>query len=100
MKELNSDSIVKACSKHLDCELLDESLGEQGVLLDMNAQKYFGLNEVALRIWQLAKKDTSFKNIIASIQSEFDVEADVCVADCSDFIREMNERGLVTIVDS
>lgn len=72
------------------------NLGDEAVLLDAESGNYFGLNEVASRILDLARTAQTVESIVERLAEEYDVEREVLFADVVSFVRELEANGLVT----
>jgi predicted transcriptional regulator len=58
---------------------------------------YFGLEGVAVDLWQYVQIPRTFSEVIAHLESRFDVAHDVCEATISAFIEELARRELVVL---
>lgn len=65
-------------------------------MLDAESGNYFGLNEVASRILDLARTAQTVESIVERLAEEYDVEREVLFADVVSFVRELEANGLVT----
>lgn len=74
-------------------------LGDEAVLLDANSGRYYGLNELGARIFELAKSATPVHEIAAALLKEYKVEEDRLEADLVAFLREMEERELIHVTN-
>ena len=54
-------------------QVLVRHLQGETVLLDLRSQRYFGLDEVGTRIWQLAKETDDLNAIYQTLLAEYDV---------------------------
>ncbi|MFN3596558.1 MAG: PqqD family protein [Rubricoccaceae bacterium] len=72
-------------------------LGGEAVVLDAEAGRYFGLNEVAARILRLVSEPRSIAEIEAVLLSEYDVEPERLRADLMVFVQQMAERRLIKV---
>lgn len=70
-------------------------LGDEAVVLNLASGMYFGLNAVALRIWQLIDQDGSFESIRDTLVAEFDVDPDTAARDVEHLVEALSARGLV-----
>ena len=86
------DSTVTAAS-----HLAVANLGEEAVLLDSASGHYFGLNEVASRILELAKESMTVSAIVDRLLDEYNVEREVLEVDVMAFVRELEANGLVVV---
>lgn len=90
--EMGPETVVRAASGNVHTELEDEV-----VILDLERGAYFGLQEVGKRIWSLLKEPMTVASLESTILSEYDVERDRCREDLRSLLRELRDRGLVTV---
>lgn len=76
---------------------LYRDLHGEGVLLQLESGQYFGLDEVAHRMWQLILKHGDLSVVEAELQSEYAVEPEVLSADLDRFVGQLAERKLVEV---
>lgn len=74
-------------------------LGGEAVVLDAQSGKYYGLNEVGLQIFNLAKEPTTVARIKEALLKEYDVEAERLERDILRFLHTMAERRLIEVRD-
>lgn len=86
-------SRYRAVSEHLCCELNGES-----VILSLRNGKYYGLNSVGSRIWELVQTPLTTVEIETVILREYDVESEVCRRQVSEFLDHMVSEELIEIV--
>jgi hypothetical protein len=55
------------------------------------------INEAGTRIWELADGKLTAGDIAGLIAGEFDVSRDRALADTIEFLRDLKEKGLVTV---
>lgn len=70
-------------------------LGGESVLLDPVSGRYFGLNEVGTRIFELLGEPRSVSSIVDVLVQEYEVSEDQLRRDVEQFVSEMMSRGLV-----
>jgi Coenzyme PQQ synthesis protein D (PqqD) len=68
---------------------------EQAVMLDVGAGKYYGLNAVAMRIWELLEHPMTLALLCARICEEFEVDMQHCEAALLQFADEIIDNGIV-----
>ncbi len=71
------------------------SLADGGVLLNLAAGVYFGLDAVGTRIWELLQTPQTATDLIRSLLDEYDVSAEQCRNAVSSFLDQMHAQGLV-----
>ncbi|OCC15628.1 hypothetical protein DBT_0979 [Dissulfuribacter thermophilus] len=72
--------------------------GEE-VILDMDSGMYFGLNEVGQFIWKRLEEPSSFRSLLDSMLSEYDVTEEQCRQDLKTFLNALLEAGLIQLVE-
>ena len=72
-------------------------LGDEAVILDPASGKYFGLNEVAARVLELAAERTTVGAIVDQLLGEFEVGQDRLTADVVAFLGDLERRGLLDV---
>ena len=87
------DSRYKAISEHLCCDLNGES-----VILNLKNGKYYGLNGVGSRLWELVQTPISSSEIESVILPEYDVALELCRRQVSEFLKQMLTEELIEIV--
>jgi hypothetical protein len=74
--------------------LLQEVQGEL-VLLNLQTERFFGLNVVGLRVWQLVAEGNSRRSVIDLLESEFEVGRDRLEQDVTRLLAELLAAGLL-----
>lgn len=75
--------------------VLCQEVAGEAVLLDLDSEKYFGLNAVGLRIWQLLQRSADPGEIFRTLAAEYDVEPATLAADLQDLLQRLRKAGLV-----
>ena len=68
------------------------------VLLDMNSENYFGLDEVGTAIWQVMQEKEVLQEVYNTLLEQYDVKAEVLEKDLLDFVEKLQDSGLVEVV--
>jgi coenzyme PQQ biosynthesis protein PqqD len=70
--------------------------GDEGVvLLDPDDGRYYALDDVGGRIWELCDERRSVAEIGAELAREYDADAPVIEADALELLQELEREGLV-----
>lgn len=64
-------------------------------MMDLDQGKYFSLNAVATRIWDLLEKHRDVSELCTLIIDEYEVDQARCVAEVTELLEEMVKLGLV-----
>ena len=75
--------------------VLARRTGDEMVLLNLDNEQYYGLDEVGTRFWDLVAAGGSFGSAITTLLEEYEVERDVLERDLTALVGELSENGLV-----
>lgn len=76
--------------------VLCQEVAGEAVLLDLDSEKYFGLNAVGLRVWQLLQRGDDVGAIFEVLAAEYAVAPATLAADLEDLMRRLRQAGLVS----
>lgn len=68
----------------------------EAVLLDLNSEEYYSLNEVGSRVWELADGQHSVGDMVDAIVTEYEAERAQVREDVLDLLDELSREGLVS----
>jgi len=72
-------------------------LDQESVLLNLNTERYFGLDAVGTRMWHLVTSAPSVESACAQLMDEFDVNPQILRSNLSDLLDHLNENGLIHV---
>ena len=79
-------------------EVLVQEVGGEAVLLDLASERYFGLDPVGTRIWQLlAAGAPSLAQVHATLCGEFDALPERIGDDLLALVGQLSDAGLVQV---
>lgn len=78
-------------------DVLFQPLDDEAVLLHLPTERYFGLNSVGSRVWQLWAEGSTMEASIQQIVTEYEAPAEVVRQDVADLIKELEERELIKV---
>jgi hypothetical protein len=73
-------------------------LQDELVMMDTDKGKYFALNPVATRIWDLLEQPLSVDELCGSLLDEYDVEPEKCHSEVVKYLDQMEKLGLVIVI--
>ena len=77
-------------------EILYAPVGtEEAVMMSVTEGRYYGLNAVASRIWELLDSPKTVAQLCAQLSEEFEVDAQTCEAEVVEFVRDLINSRLV-----
>lgn len=80
--------------------VLIQDLAGESVLLNLESEEYFGLDEVGTRILTVVNESESLKIAYEILLAEYDVEGIQLEQDLLEFIEQLVKHGLVQVRDS
>ena len=72
-------------------------LDQESVLLNLETEKYFGLDAVGTRMWQLATSAPTLDSALSQLLEEYDVSAETLRSDLSALLEHLKENGLIVM---
>jgi hypothetical protein len=70
------------------------------VLLDLEGERYYVLDDIGTRCWQLLNEHGDVEKIVASMLAEFDVDEATLRSDIDALLGRLSEARLVTRSDA
>ena len=83
----------------LSPDVISQEVSGETVLLDLESENYFGLDEVGTRIWQLIKESGDLQAIYDTLLAEYEVEEERLQTDLEALLGEISGLGLVKLED-
>lgn len=86
---------VQSTSFAIPDHVLSRRASGEVVILDLDSDEYFGLQEVGARVWELVESGATFADMITTLLDEYEVEAVPLSEDIAALLAGMVEAGLV-----
>ena len=77
--------------------VLYQELDSEAVLLSLDKQHYYGLDELGTRVWQLLLEHQSAAPVVAALLDEYEVDEPTLRGDVERLIRELAANGLIEL---
>ena len=71
----------------------------ESVLLNLDSERYFGLDETGTRIWAVLAESSSIEEAYQALLAEYDVAPEALRGDMEDLIGQLVENGLLELTD-
>jgi len=81
----------------LSPDVISQEVSGETVLLDLESENYFGLDEVGTRIWQLIKETNDLNSIFKTLLTEYEVSEERLQQDLTVLLTEIEGLGLITL---
>ena len=73
------------------------TLGNDAVVLELQAGNYFGMNDVGTAVWNFLQKPREVSDIIEHIVDNYEVPADQAEVEILSFLQNLVDKGLATV---
>jgi hypothetical protein len=77
--------------------VLVRDLDGESVVLSLQTEKYYGLDEVGTRMWKLLVAAETVQSAYDSLLAEYDVEPGQLRADIERLIGDLSDQGLLVV---
>lgn len=78
-------------------EPVDAEVDGAIVMMSLRRGKYYGLDAVGSRIWQLIDRPRRVSDLCAILGAEFEVDAERCEREVIEFLEELAREGLIEV---
>ncbi len=75
-------------------------VGGEAVLLDLETEKYFGLDEIGTLVLREIDRGATLDETVARVLAEYDATEATVRVDIESLVRSLVERGLLQTVDN
>lgn len=76
-------------------QIIDGELDDNQVMMHLDKGKYFGLDPVAKRIWELIEEPKNIREITAILLEEFEVTPEECNEEVQSFLDKAIEFDII-----
>jgi len=77
--------------------VLFQQINNECVLLDMDSEQYFGLNDVGARIWQILSEDGDTEKALLQLLAEYETDETTLRTDLVNLLTELGNEKLIVI---
>ena len=81
----------------ISTEVLAQEVEGETVLLDLQSESYFGLDEVGTRIWQLLQEHKTLQEVLDIMLEEYDVDEKQLETDLNELLKKLLDVKLITV---
>ncbi len=90
--QINLNTLVS-----IPASTIAQEIGEETILLDTLGGRYFSLDPVGTRLWQLLRQYQAVRPTFDTLLAEFDVPSEKLEADLLALVQKMIDYGLVQV---
>jgi hypothetical protein len=95
MNDVLEGAVIRPAAEAVSCELAGET-----VILEMASGRYYALDPIGTRVWQLLQTVSTAESLCERLVEEYEVDAATCRRDLAVLVKQMAENGLVSISDA
>jgi len=77
--------------------VLSRRVGDETVVLSLDDENYYGLDEVGTRFWEMIEEGTTFGNAVDVLLAEYEVERNVLTRDLTAVVLDLRTNGLLVV---
>jgi len=81
----------------ISADVISQEVSGETVLLDLESENYFGLDEVGTRIWQLIQENSDLNTVYQTMLSEYEVSEEQLAEDLDALLGEVHKLGLIKL---
>lgn len=90
MEQLEPESIIKRTN-----DQVSKKLNEVTIVMSIEEGKYFNLNRVASRIWEIIEQPKTIRQVVEQLLLEFEIAHDDCEREVKELIADLADLGLI-----
>lgn len=76
--------------------VVSRTVGSENVLVDLDGEQYFSLNETGTVVWDLLSAGRSIEDATGELVDRFDVDGDVARSDVEELVQRLLGASLLT----
>ncbi|HSF81725.1 MAG TPA: PqqD family protein [Anaerolineales bacterium] len=81
-------------------QVLVRMVDDEAVLLNLETERYFGLDPVGARMWAVLSEAASVQQALETLLAEYEVDPETLANDLQALLEKLVEHGLVEISDA
>ncbi len=74
-----------------------QEIDDEIVMLDMNSENYFGLNNIGSEIWKLMQEKETIQEIYEAMKDAYDIDGETLKNDIENLFANLEKNRLVII---
>jgi hypothetical protein len=94
---VDATSITLASDVRTSPDALIQLTGNEAIVLDIAGERYFGLNPIGVRLWQLLAECPVLEDAHRQLLDEYDVSAAELERDLVAIVAQLADAGLVSV---
>mgnify|MGYP006297143657 CR=1 FL=1 len=79
-------------------EVFANEIDGEVVMMNIQTGKYYGLDDVGTRIWEMMKEEIQVQQIIRQLLKEYHVSEQECAQDVMQLLSDLEQNQLIRVV--
>ncbi|MGR9072521.1 MAG: lasso peptide biosynthesis PqqD family chaperone [Gammaproteobacteria bacterium] len=92
---IQTNRLIPTATLKRNEELISSEIDGETVMMSLEQGKYYGLDVVGSRVWDLLSTPQTLNDIVDALLIEFDVDRETCESDVSEFVERMLKNKLL-----
>ncbi len=92
-KQLTNSDLVARSNK----DYIAQPMGEEIIIMDVDAGKYIAINKMAAEIWAMLDKPVIVNDIVDTLLNRYEVSREQCERETITYLMEMYASKILTI---
>lgn len=76
---------------------IESNVDDEAILMHLDEGNFSSVRSTGLSIWKIIEKPKAVSQICEILRGEFDVDEAQCREQTIEFLRDLGERGLITV---
>jgi hypothetical protein len=76
-------------------DLLSSKIDDEVIIMGLQTDKYYGLDAIASRIWELLEEPRSLDELVSLLREEYEVEEDICRQETLALLQDLSSQKLI-----
>ncbi|NOZ05053.1 MAG: lasso peptide biosynthesis PqqD family chaperone [Chloroflexi bacterium] len=81
-------------------DFLASTVDNELVMISLEQGNYYALDDIGSRVWELLAAPITVADLCAQLQPQFAVTPEQCEADVLGFLADLQEEGMVQVIDA
>jgi len=78
-------------------QIIDGELDNQQIMMHLEKMKYFGLNPVGKKIWEIINEPKSLDEIVEALLKIYSVDREQCLTEVEQFLNNSVKFGAISV---
>lgn len=91
-KDLNLNSIIVK-----NDSLISSKLDEGLVMMSLENNSYYGLDEIGKRVWEIIEDKISVQDLINILTNEYNVSNEECQKDIMELLKQLKKEDMILV---